>query len=121
MATVATADSALEAYRRALESHDADAILGLYSDDAVVVSYSERNRPSSAQAFDGRTAIEAWIRDFMSRNLTHTIANEVVGDDRFAYTETCLYPTGERVISACVCDVRGGKIVRQTGVEAWDE
>jgi ketosteroid isomerase-like protein len=121
MATAATAEGALAAFRQGLEAHDAEALLDAYAEDAVVVAYSERNRPSSAERLEGRAAIEGWIRDFMSRNLTHTIGDEVVAGERFACTETCDYPTGEQVIGVYVCDVREGKIVRQVGAEAWDE
>jgi hypothetical protein len=96
-------------------------VLNAYADDAVVIAYSERNRPSSARRIEGRAEIDAWVHDFMSRNLTHTISDEVVSDNRFACTETCVYPTGEHVIGAYICDVRDGKIVRQVGAEALDE
>ena len=54
-------------------------------------------------------------------DLTHEIGDEVVGDDRFAFTLKCTYPTGGLVMVAGICDVREGRITRQLGVEAWDE
>ena len=121
MATATSADSALETFREALRAHDEQALLDAYADDAIVIVYSERSRPSSARRIEGRAQIEAWVHDVMSRNLTHTIADEVVSGDRFACTETCLYPSGEQVVGAYVCDVRDGRIARQVGAEAWDE
>src|SRR5919112_1476532 len=98
MATAIAADQLLAAYRDALERRDAHALLDVFADDAVLVSYSERNRPSSA----------------------HTIEDAVVGDDRFAGTERCVYASGEHVVSTFICHLRDGKIARQVGVEAWD-
>jgi hypothetical protein len=116
-----TADAALATLRQGLEGHDEQVLVGAYADDAVVIAYSERNRPGSAQRIEGREAIGRWMHDVMSRNLTHKVGDEVVGTDKFAFTETCTYPTGEHVVGTYVCDVRDGKIVRQVGSEAWDE
>ena len=116
-----TADAALATLRQGLEGHDEQVAVSAYADDAVVIAYSERNRPGSAHPIEGREAIAEWMHDVMARNLTHKVADEVVGADRFAFTETCVYPTGERVVGAYICDVREGEIVRQVGSEAWDE
>jgi uncharacterized protein (TIGR02246 family) len=121
MAIATTAADVFAALRQAWEFNDAEAILAAYADDAVLIGYSERNRPSSAERLQGRAAIEPFVRDVVARNLQHTLGDEVVGDDRFAAIETCVYPSGEQVVSAMVCDVRDGRIVRQVGVEAWDE
>jgi ketosteroid isomerase-like protein len=120
MATTASAESVLSAFRDALQGHDEQALLEVYDDDATVTVYSERNRPSTSRALEGRAQIEAWIHDVMSRNLTHTIGDEVAAGDRFACTETCVYPTGERVVGTLICEVRDGRIVREVGAEAWD-
>jgi len=121
MATAMTAADAFAALRRAFEANDADAAVDAYADDAVVVGYSERNRPGSAQRIEGRAGIEPWIRDVIGRNLRHSFSDEVIGEDRFAAVETCVYQTGENVVSVMVCHVRDGKIARQVGVETWDE
>jgi uncharacterized protein (TIGR02246 family) len=121
MATAIAADQLLAAYRDALERRDAHALLDVFADDAVLVSYSERNRPSSARRLEGRAAIEEEMNDVMARDMTHTIEDAVVGDDRFAGTERCVYASGEHVVSTFICHLRDGKIARQVGVEAWDE
>lgn len=121
MATAATAQDVLAEYREALHAHDEQRLLGVYADDAVVVAYSERSRPSSPQRIEGRAEIDAWLTDVMSRNLTHTVTDELAAGDRFAFSETCVYPTGEHVVGTYVCRVRDGRIAEQVGVEAWDE
>ena len=121
MATTTAGQSVLANLRDALHAHDEQRVLEAYADDAVVIAYSERNRPSSARALEGHDAIAAWIHEFMSRNLTHRVSDEVVSDDSFAYRETCEYPSGELVVGTYVCQVRDGRISRQVGAEAWDE
>jgi hypothetical protein len=121
MTTEAAATDAFAALRDALVTHDEAALQSVYADDAVITSYSERNRPSSASTLSGRGEIDAWIHDVMARNLEHQVSDELVSGDRFAFIETCVYPTGEVVIGTHVCEVRDGRIAHQVGVEAWDE
>jgi hypothetical protein len=53
--------------------------------------------------------------------MTHSVENEVVGDNRIAFFEACEYPDGTHVLGAETLELRDGKIVRQVNVEAWDE
>ena len=110
-----------ELLRDAIESRDANAMLALYADDALVVEYDKRSPPSSPMKFEGKEQIEPMVRDICGREMTHKVGDEVIGDDRFAYTERCEYPDGNLVFSAMVCDLRDGKIARQVGLQAWDE
>ena len=120
MAITTTAATALEAFRGALDAKDYDALESCYAEDAVYLGYSERNRPSSAEALRGPEAIGRLFRDAPA-DLTHEIVDEVVGEARFAITLRCTYPTGELVLGTTICEVRDGLITRQTGVETWDE
>jgi hypothetical protein len=52
--------------------------------------------------------------------MTHEIGDEVVGEERFSYTETCEYPDGNE-LAAVVCDLRDGKISRAVQLQTWDE
>jgi len=61
------------------------------------------------------------VRDICGREMTHTIGDEVVGDNRFSFTETCEYPDGNRVFASMVCDLRDGKVSREVQLQAWDE
>jgi ketosteroid isomerase-like protein len=121
MATATNADGVFASYRDALQRNDEQGIVDAFADDAELISYSERNRPSSAQRLQGRAAIQEMMREIVSRNLKHTIEDSIVGEDRFAYTERCVYPTGEQVMTTVIAEVRDGRIARQVGVEAWDE
>jgi ketosteroid isomerase-like protein len=110
-----------ELLRDATESRDAEAMLALYEDDAVMLEFDMRNPPSAPMKLEGKEDIGWMIRDVCGREMTHTIGNEVIGDDRFSFTEMCEYPDGNLVFSAMVCDLNDGKIARQVGLQAWDE
>jgi hypothetical protein len=69
----------------------------------------------------GRDEIAGWIEDVCSRDMTHRVDQEVVGDGRAAFAESCRYPDGTNVLCMTVLDVEGGRIVRQLAIQAWDE
>jgi len=110
-----------EAMRRGIEQLDADLLIGLYADDAELRIINKNTTPSSPQVLRGKEEITEYLRDVCGRAMTHHIEDEVIGEERIAFFEACEYPDGTRVLAATTLDVRGGKVVRQTNVEAWDE
>jgi hypothetical protein len=117
----ATGGLDLETLRRAAEGKDADSMLGLYADDAEYVRVDRNNTPSSPMALRGKEEIAEYLRDVFGRDMSHRIENEVVGEGRAAFNWACEYPDGTRVLAAETVELRGGKIVRQVSVQAWDE
>jgi ketosteroid isomerase-like protein len=110
-----------EVLRGAIEDRDAETLLGLYADDAEVLTINRNTTPSSPLVLRGKEEIGEYLRDVSSREMTHKVENEVVGSDRISFQEACEYPDGVRVLGAETLDLRDGKIVRQVNVEAWDE
>jgi hypothetical protein len=110
-----------EAMRRAIEQLDAEALVGLYADDAELRIVNKSTTPSSPRELRGKEEITEYLRDVCGRAMTHHIENEVVGEDRVAFNEACEYPDGTKVLAATTLDLRDGKVVRQVNVEAWDE
>jgi hypothetical protein len=53
--------------------------------------------------------------------MTHGIESGVANGNTIAFTQACGYPNGVKVFFAAMLEVRGGKIVRQSAVQAWDE
>jgi hypothetical protein len=45
----------------------------------------------------------------------------VTDGKQLAYTQVCSYPEGGKVVCAAMLELKDGKIVRQTAVQAWDE
>ncbi len=121
MAAQASGGLDFEALRRAIEERDADTLAGFYADDAEVHTINRRTPPSSPKILRGKEEISGYLRDVSSREMTHRIENEVVGERRIASNEACEYPDGTRVLGAETLELRDGKIVRQVNVEAWDE
>jgi hypothetical protein len=111
----------LETLRRAAEGKDPDSMLGLYADDAEYVRVDRNNTPSSPMALRGKEEVGEYLRDVFSRDMTHRIENEVVGEDRAAFNWACEYPDGTKVLAAETVELRDGMIVRQVSVQAWDE
>ena len=110
------------ALKRALERSDAEALIGLYADDAEM-TIVDRNRPPSApMRLVGRAAIEEFWRDVCARDMTHAVGNEVVGAERLSFVERCAYPDGCHVMSAMTLELGSdGRIARHLTVQAWDE
>ena len=110
-----------ESMRQAIENLDADQLVGLYADDAEMLTVNRYTTPSSPKVLKGKEKIAEHLRDVCGRAMTHHIENEVIGEDRLAFNEACEYPDGTRVLAAMTLDVRNGKVMRQVNVEAWDE
>jgi ketosteroid isomerase-like protein len=110
-----------EDLRRAEEQRDLDAMLDLYADDAEVRIVNRNTQPSSPYVLRGKEEIAEYLRDVFGREMTHSIENEVVGEERLAFNVACEYPDGTRVLASENMQLRDGKIARQVEVVAWDE
>jgi hypothetical protein len=110
-----------EALRRGIEERDASALLGLYAEDAELHVVDRNDQPSKPKIIRGRRAIGEYLADVCGRDMTHTIERLVVGDTGAAFIQVCQYPSGARVLCTAVLDLRDGLIIRQSGVQAWDE
>ena len=111
----------VEALKRAIEQRDAEAWVALYAPHAEVITVDQTNPPSSPRRLSGIDEIRTMIEDVCSRDMTHEVTRAVSGPQGVAYTEACRYADGTRVMCAAMLDVEGGRIVRQQGVQAWDE
>jgi hypothetical protein len=121
VSTQAPGNLDFEALRRAIEERDTETVIGFYADDAELHTVNSNTTPSSPLVLRGKGEISEYLRDVFSREMSHRVENEVVGDDRIAFFEACEYSDGTRVLGAETLEVRDGKIVRQVNVEAWDE
>jgi ketosteroid isomerase-like protein len=111
----------VEALRRGVEERDASTLLDLYAEDAELQIVDRSSPPSTPRILTGRSAIGAYLDEISSRDMTHELTRVVVTETSLAYVEQCRYPDGTRVLCMAVLDLAGGRIVRQVGVQAWDE
>jgi ketosteroid isomerase-like protein len=107
--------------KRAIEGRDAKALASFYADDAVVRIIDRDNPPSRPLELKGKAAIAAYYDDVCGRAMTHRIESGVANGNTLAFTQACSYSDGTKVFCAATLELLGGKIVRQTAVQAWDE
>jgi ketosteroid isomerase-like protein len=120
MATTATQFDP-QALKRSIEERDASAQVALFADDATVELVDQANPPGNPLVVRGRDAIREQIEDVMSRDMTHTVSGLVVDGDKASYAIDCVYPDGNKVLCLATLDLSDGRIVRQRGIQAWDE
>jgi hypothetical protein len=119
---ITTTDYAdIDTLRRVIEQSDAASLTGLYADDAEIRVIDKAHTPRAPMVLRGKDAIADFYRDVCGRAMTHHLDDAVAGPDHLAFTESCQYPDGTRVVCAAMLELRNGKIVRQTNVQAWDE
>lgn len=109
------------ALRRGIEERDAATLLALYAEDAELQVVDHNDQPGRPKIVHGRDAIGEYFADVCGRDMTHTIERLVVGDDGAAFVQACRYPSGAQVRCIAVLDLKDGLIIRQSGVQAWDE
>ena len=108
------------AFKRAFENQDVDAWLAFYADDAEWLEYRHNAPPSAPNRMLGKGQIGDFLRRVKASNIKLSIGDEVIGDTRAAFCVTVVMASGKRVIENVIVHLDGGKITRQTDVEAWD-
>lgn len=106
--------------KRAIEGRDAHTLADLYADNAVVRIIDRDNPPSMPRELHGKAAIAAYYDDVCGRAMTHEVETGVADGSHLAFTQACAYEGGSKVFCSAMIELGGGKIVRQTNVQAWD-
>ena len=110
----------LAGLKRAIEGRDGRTLANFYDGNAVLLIIDRDNPPSRPREIRGRAAIAAYHDDVCGRDMTHRVKSAVAEGARVAFIQDCLYPDGTKVCCATVAELGGGKITRQTVVQAWD-
>jgi ketosteroid isomerase-like protein len=110
----------ISSLRQAIEGRDGGTLAGFYADDAVLQIIDQANPPGKPLEIKGHDAIVAYFDDVCGRTMTHKVEFGIADGDRLAFTQACTYPDGTRVFCSASAELRGGKIARQTAVQAWD-
>ncbi|MEV0638214.1 nuclear transport factor 2 family protein [Streptomyces sp. NPDC050619] len=121
MGTTARPGFDTETLRRGIEGQTASTLLSLYADDAELRIVDHNTQPSHPKVLHGRDEIADMLEDVYGRDMTHKLEQCVVQEDRAAFSESCQYPDGVRVLAESMVSLRDGKIVDQTIIQAWDE
>ncbi|MER5209781.1 nuclear transport factor 2 family protein [Streptomyces sp. NPDC002838] len=120
MGTAARPGFDTETLRRGIEGQAAT-LLSLYADDAELRVVDRNTQPSHPKVLHGRDQIGEMLNDVYSRDMTHKLERCVVQGDQAAFSESCEYSDGVRVLAESMVTLRNGKIVDQTLIQAWDE
>ena len=107
--------------KRAIEGRNGRALSSFYSNDAVLRVIDRDNPPSKPNNIKGKKAISAYFNDVCGRDMTHKLLGGVADKKRIAFTQSCAYPDGTKVFCSAMIELKGGKIARQTVVQAWDD
>jgi ketosteroid isomerase-like protein len=107
--------------KRAIEGNDAETLIGLYDDDAVLRVVDSIHPPSHPLELHGKSEIGAFFRDVCGRSMTHHIDQSLESDGHLAFTEECQYPSGTNVLCSAMVDISEGRIMRELMVQAWDD
>ncbi|MEV6805229.1 nuclear transport factor 2 family protein [Streptomyces sp. NPDC017248] len=111
----------IETLRRGIEGNTGNNLLSLYADDAKIRIVDRDHQPSHPTVLHGRGPIAELLDDIYSRDMTHKLEQCVVQGDRAAYSESCEYADGTRVLAESMVTLRDGKIADQLIIQAWDE
>jgi ketosteroid isomerase-like protein len=109
------------AIKQAIESRDGGMLTSFYADDAVLRVVDRNNPPSRPREIKGKNAIGTFWDDICSRAMTHKVDASIADANKLAFTQACAYPDGMKVLCLAFCELKGGKIAKQTVVQAWDE
>ena|ERR1700724_2954879 len=115
-----TINLSLAELKRAIEGRDAKTLTAFYADDALLRIIARDNPPSKPRELKGKAAIASYYDDVCGRAMSHRIEAGVADAKALAFTQACTYPDGTKVFCSAMLDIAGGKIVRQTAVQAWD-
>jgi hypothetical protein len=108
------------ALKRAIEGRDSRALARFYATNALLRVIDRDNPPSRPNDIKGKKAIASYFNDVCGRDMTHKVEGGVTDGKRLAFTQRCAYPNGTKVFCSALLELKGGKIARQTVVQAWD-
>lgn len=121
MGTATGSTVTAETLRRGIEGNTGNNLLSLYADDAEIRIVDRDTQPSNPRILHGRGQIAEMLDDVYRRDMTHKLEGCIVQGDRAAYSESCEYADGVRVLAESMIKLRDGKIAEQIMIQAWDE
>jgi hypothetical protein len=109
------------AFKDAFESRNLDRWEPFYADDAEWIEYRHVSPSRVPNRMVGKEQIAEFLAWVCAADFGITIGDEVIAQERIAFSVDCTFPDGKRVFEHVIARTEDGKIVRQVDVEAWDE
>ena len=110
----------IEAFKRAYESWDIEALLGRYADDVELIQIDRDNPPSSPRVRRGKDVFRGMFEHCAAAGVRATVENLVPGRESAAATITCEFPGGRKVLANSILEIEDGRIVRERDVLTGD-
>jgi hypothetical protein len=115
--TASTARFDFGALREAIESRQAEALIGFYAEDSELRIVNAASPEGPAFELRGISQIGRYLRAVCDQEMTCRVEGEVVtGEGSIAFCEVCEYPEGALISVDTTLEVSEGKIVRQVDV-----
>jgi len=118
--TVTATKFDVEAFKRAYEAWDIDALLDLYADNVELVQIDRDNPPSSPRMRHGKDVFKGMFEHCAAAGVKATVENTVAGPDHAAATITCEFPGGRKVLGNAILEIQDGRIGRELAVLSGD-
>jgi ketosteroid isomerase-like protein len=110
----------LEAIKSAVHNGGAAGLIEYVTDDVEVTQIDQRTPPATPARYTGREALMTLAEDLERRGIRMELDDGFIAADRGALRMVCTYPDGNQVVEHTLLTLRDGKIVRWSGVQAWD-
>ena len=114
--TVQTTAFDIDAYARALERWDVDALADMYTEDTEFVKIDSEHPTSDPRVVRGRETLRGMFTHCATIGVQSTLHHTLSGPERAAATGTCVFPDGRKVTFNHVNELRDGRIARQTEI-----
>jgi ketosteroid isomerase-like protein len=108
------------AFKESFERRDAERWAEFYAEDAEWIEYKPSAPPRNPAKMIGRERIEEFMASLERSEIEITLADEVPGRERAAFSVDVTLPDGRHVFEHTIVHVEDGRIARQVDVEAWD-
>jgi ketosteroid isomerase-like protein len=110
----------VEAFKRAYEQWDIEALLDRYADDVELVQVDRDNPPSAPRVRQGKDVFKGMFEHCAAAGVKATVEHTIAGQDRAAATVTCEFPGGRKVLANSILEIQDGRIVRERDVISGD-
>jgi ketosteroid isomerase-like protein len=110
----------VEAFKRAYEQWDIEALLELYAEDVELVQVDRDNPPSAPRMRHGKEVFKGMFEHCAAAGVKATVEHTVAGQDRAAAAVTCEFPGGRKVLANSILEIQDGRIIREREVVSGD-
>jgi ketosteroid isomerase-like protein len=118
--TVTATKFDVQAFKRAYEQWDIDALIELYAEEVELTQIDRDNPPSSPRVRHGKDVFRGMFEHCAAAGVKATVENAVAGPDRAAATITCEFPGGRKVLANSILEIQDGRILREHDVLSGD-